>query len=316
MKRIFYFDNIKGILIFFVVLGHTLNICSTHYGYSYDFFKLISFFMMPLFIFVTGIFAKKSHKTPLKRSMKLLIVYIITQLLVTFYYKYIICIIGNSKSIFEPRYTLWYLLTCSSLYLCEYIIRKIKFKTIFILSLLISLLVGFISQINNFLSISRTLAALPFFVIGYYSNEINVLEFVKKYKRVFNILTILITLWFLFNQNFFLFKDTYLKYSYYSYGNPVMNLFKRFLLYIIFFIFSACILNIISKKKTILSYFGRNTLIIYLIHGVLLKTLVKYNLFIFNPFLGTIFIYLIIFVISTLICWIMKINLHKNIIQI
>lgn len=306
MKRIFYFDNIKGLLILFVVLTHTLGICSDYYGFSHDWFKIITFFMMPLFIFVTGIFARKSKKTPIKRTSKMLIIFIIAQVLITLYYGLVLKTISPFKSIITPRFTLWYLLTCAWLYLLEYVFRKFKFKCAFIISLLFAILSGFIRIITNALSLTRTVTAIAFFVLGYYQEDIKLFDKVKKYKNVFSILTLIITVWFLFNQDFFLFKDTYLKYNYFEYATPIECFLKRYLLYVIFFIFSGFILNIMPRKKTILASLGNKTLTIYLLHGVLLKTIARYKLFINNSVIGTILIYSLVIIITLTLNFIIK----------
>lgn len=307
MKRIFYFDNLKGLLILCVVLEHTLTICSNYYGFNYSLFKIISFFIIPLFIFTTGKFAKRSRKTPFKRALKMLKIYIIAQILVTIYYGYVLQIISPSKSLLTPRFTLWYLLSCTFLYLSEYIIKNYKFRNVFIISLLIALGSGFISQVTDSLSLTRTIATMPFFIVGYYSEDINILEFASKYKRIIFILISLITIWFIFHQNFFLFKDTYLKYNYFTYRNPMECFLKRTLLYVFFFIFSLFILNIIPKKKIFLANLGNKTLSIYLVHGTLLKTMEHFCLFIDNPIIGTISTYFISILISVLLDYVTKI---------
>ena len=89
--------------------------------------------MMPAFLFVTGYFAKKSHKPPIVRASKMFIIFIIAQTIITLYYTYVLGIVSPDKNPLIPRYTLWFLLTCGSLYLLEYLIRKFNFKTIFIM---------------------------------------------------------------------------------------------------------------------------------------------------------------------------------------
>ncbi len=301
MKRIFYFDNIKGLLILLVILTHTLGVCSKYYGFSRDWFKIFLFFIIPLFIFVTGFFARKSKKSPIKRALKMFIIFAIAQVLATLYYAFVLNIMSPFKSIITPRFTLWYLLTCAILYLSEYVFRKFKFKYVFIISLLFGLLSGFLSVITNVLSLQRTITLFVFFVLGYYASDIKLFEKIKKNKNIFLVLSIIITIWFLFNQDFFLFKDTYLKYNYFTYANPTECFLKRCLIYFFSFVFSGFILNIIPKKKTILANIGNKTLIIYLFHGAFLKTILHYELFINNEILGTTLTYLLTIIITLMI---------------
>jgi fucose 4-O-acetylase-like acetyltransferase len=147
---------------------------------------------------------------------------------------------------------------------------------------------------------------MPFFIVGYYSEEIEIENIVRKYKKLSYILGIIIIVWFLFNQNFFTAKDTYLKYNYYVYSTPMVCFFKRVILYLFFMIFSIFVFNIFSKNKTILSKLGNKTLVIYLSHGILLKTIKHCHLFIENSFLGTILIYLFVLIIGILIYYILE----------
>ncbi len=306
MKRIFYFDNIKGLLILCVVLAHTLGVCSSYYGFSYSWFKIITFFMMPVFLFVTGVFAKKSRKTPAKRAGKMLMIFAIAQVVITLYFGLVLKTISPFKSIITPRFTLWYLLTCAWLYLLEYVFKKFKFKYVFIISLILALLSGFIGAITNTLSVTRTICSIPLFVLGYYSEEIKLFDKIKKHKNIIFVLTGIITIWFLFNQNFFVLKDTYLKYSYYVYDTPIECFLKRCLLYVFFFIFGSFILIIMPKNKTPLVKLGDKTLTIYLLHGVLLKTILHYKIFIDNAILGTILTYVMVILMTLAIDYIIK----------
>lgn len=303
MKRILYFDNIKGILILFVILGHTLTLCANYYDFNHSLFKLITFFMMPAFLFVTGYFASKSHKPPIVRASKMFIIFIFTQTIITLYYTYVLGIISFDKNPLIPRYTLWFLLTCGFLYLSEYLIKKMNFKPIFITSLIIALISGFFSEINNFLSLSRTITSFPMFILGYKASEINLKAYINKYRKPAFILTIIITILFLFNMDFFLFKDIYLKYSYYIYDNPLEGFIKRLLIYLISAVFTISFLNIISKNKTLFTTLGTQTLIIYLTHGVILKTLITLNLMPENAIIGTILTYIIVLSSSTIIAF-------------
>ncbi len=289
-----------------VVLGHALTVCSNYYDYDSGFFKICSFFMIPIFLIITGMFSRKSKKKPITRAKKMFIIYAFAQIIISFYYAYCLKIISPSKSIFIPRFTLWYLLTSAELYLVEYILRRNSYKKMILLSILIALFSGFIPFVTNKFSITRTLAFLPFFVIGYYQENIKLLNRVKKYKKVFIALVLGITIWFLFHQHFFLFKDTYMKYNYYAYATPMICFLKRILLYIFSVIYSAFLLNIMPHKKLFFTKIGEYSLTIYLVHGVLLKTMKYFKLFLDNAFIGTLIIYISNITISLMIHFIIK----------
>ena len=78
-ERDHYWDNVKGFLILSVVAGHLLgryiNVYDT-FSWTYD---LVNNYHMPLFIFVSGLFAHKARSSPEKRAGKMLLYYVIIQ---------------------------------------------------------------------------------------------------------------------------------------------------------------------------------------------------------------------------------------------
>ena len=64
-ERLAYFDNVKGVLIALVVIGHLLEPCAKLGAEALAGFKVLDFiymFHMPLFIFVTGLFSNSVFK--------------------------------------------------------------------------------------------------------------------------------------------------------------------------------------------------------------------------------------------------------------
>ena len=76
MQRVYYFDNLKAALIFLVVIGHVFELVTSRLiDIAYMF---VYIFHMPLFIFVSGYFAKYSPK---KLLFSLIPLYFFFQLL-------------------------------------------------------------------------------------------------------------------------------------------------------------------------------------------------------------------------------------------
>src|SRR5699024_4083736 len=91
MKRYAYFDNAKLILIFLVVFGHMIQPFIDASHEINTLYLWIYTFHMPAFIFLAGFFAKGSGNKEyiVNLAKKLLIPYIIFQLLYTGYYFFI-----------------------------------------------------------------------------------------------------------------------------------------------------------------------------------------------------------------------------------
>ena len=262
--------------------------------------------MMPLFIYVTAKFSRKSKKSPLKKALKMLMYFLVSDILISLYYGYVLGIIDPTNNLLAPRYTLWYLLTCFWLHLFEYIIRNLKPKKALIISIAIALLCGFIPFIGEDLSTSRTLTLLPFYILGYYNKEFNIKEIATKYKNIFYVLTAIILLFYLTNQSVIIFKDVYMKYSYYEYESILNNFITRIILIPVNCLFCVSVANLITKNKCILTSLGNKTLYVYLSHGAIIKTIDSLQMFPNNPVIGTILIFIFTLMTGILVHYIIE----------
>ena len=137
---------------------------------------------MPLFIFISGRFSQIHNKEKYKfRTIKILETYIIFQILFTI----LLTLSGKSlsiSSITKPFWLFWYLLSLVYWRLIVYYIpqRWLQHRTIILLtSICISLIVGYM-PIGHHFAIHRTLSFLPFFVMGYYSADIDLHKHINK----------------------------------------------------------------------------------------------------------------------------------------
>ena len=71
-----YWDNIKGLLIFLVVLGHFLWDFRNQ-GFARYIVEIIYLFHMPTFIFVAGYFSKSNRSKSRISILKLVVIYFI-----------------------------------------------------------------------------------------------------------------------------------------------------------------------------------------------------------------------------------------------
>jgi len=156
-----YWDNIKGLLIFLVVLGHFLWDFRNQ-GLARYIVELIYIFHMPAFIFVAGHLSKRSRSKSKYSILKLILIYIIfnTALMLFSYF-----LEGTSFLLVTPYYSSWFLL---SLVIWRITIKYLnKIPHLLLLSVFVSIIIGFWHDISNILAISRTVAFFPFFVSGY-----------------------------------------------------------------------------------------------------------------------------------------------------
>jgi len=163
--RIVYWDALKGLLIFLVVFAHFLYPFRGKIPIKYI-VDIIYFFHMPAFIFISGYFSKKENSSSFRSIAKLILLYLLMNTPFVIYK----AIRYQQFQWVTPYYSSWYLLALIIWRVGIQFLRKIKIQPWRIIfgSIVIALLAGFWNDINNVLSISRTIAFLPFFLLGYY----------------------------------------------------------------------------------------------------------------------------------------------------
>ena len=317
MKRIAYFDNAKGILIIFIILAHVLSLCSKYYNYSDDFFKFAALFMLQCFFFISAYFQSKSKTPRKKRVLNLLKIYLLWQTIITIYYAFVLQIIDFNLNYLIPRYTLWFLITMIFYNMSEWILEKVSYKIMIPISIIIGLVVGFIPIIGSTLSLSRTFVFFPFYVLGYYAKDLNLLSKIKtkQVKTITIILSIIILIVILNYNSILSIKILKGKYSYFDIDNVniILACEERLLFYIVSIIVSIAFLNLVPKKESMLATLGRNTLYIYLTQGMILKTFVTEKILLDNRIVGTLLLFLCAFILTIVVTRIInKVQSYKK----
>ena len=292
VMRVKYFDNAKGILIIFIILGHVFSACADYYGYEDNFFKFFSLFMIQCFFFISAYFSSKSKRKRIDKILNMFKIYLIWQILVTIYYSFVLKTMNFSLNILYPRYTYWFLVTLISYLLFEFIFEKVSFKVMIPLSFGLSLISGFIPFIGEYASLGRTFTFLPFYVIGFYAKDLKIMDKIRSssFKKTFIFASVIILILLIVDDSIMPYRLLRGKYNYYDVTGSLLSVFlKRCLFYLFSVIVSVTFLKIISNNKTFFTRLGQNTLYVYLIQGVILKTLVTYNLLPSNIVLGNLF---------------------------
>lgn len=175
--RILWIDELKGFAIFLVIIGHVL--ISRFLPQFQLFHTVIYSFHMPLFMFLSGIFAYKALEAVDNRYMKKYIWRKIQQLLIP-------CISGGVLLCFfhHENYISQFLLKGGSYY--WYLLSLLEFLTIFLLSYklckkmfmllvltpwIIILLIPRDSLAANLVSQANFIFTYPFFIYGYFFHK-------------------------------------------------------------------------------------------------------------------------------------------------
>lgn len=149
-----YFCNLKLILIFLVIFGHAIEQDPNWH----PIYRAIYLFHIPLFAFVSGLFAK-SPTGCIRQLKRLLPVYLCCQSAAV--------ILGLARW-HTPWWVLWYLLSmCFWLGTAALLMRwKRGGRWILVLALALGCLAGRVSWLGRWMSLSRTIVFFPYFWLG------------------------------------------------------------------------------------------------------------------------------------------------------
>lgn len=278
--RLFLLDNIKGILIFLVVLGHSLELYRTDHLIVQILYMFIYLFHMPAFVFISGYFSKDVDKCRSTAFKSFFIPFILFNTL----WSLITVILTQDFSRFSfitPGWALWYLL---SMFFWRLFLKDlVKLRFILPISFFIGLGAGIFGEFNSMLSLSRTLVFFPFFLLGYFTHEERLLS-LKKPSRFCSIVILLSAVIFSTLASYYNILPVEFLYgsdSFYSHTLPIwIGVLSRLFLYVVGLCFIFALPNIVTAKETFFSKVGKNTFSIYILHTYLLALIFVVNYFI------------------------------------
>ena len=270
-ERNFRIDNMRAILIFLVVFGHLLEIMP--FQHSNVIYQFVYVFHMPGFALLSGLCWKKGNTENVFR--KLIYPYMVFQTLYTIFQYYVL---KNEVTLqyTVPYWLMWYLLALAMWELLAASIKISKRNGIFIIfaTAIISLLIGYDNNVGYFLSFSRMMVLLPFFMLGIWlQNYPDILT--RKYSAVMKgigIVGICLCGWGIYLRSESI-KSIWLYHSY-SYATGEYSLKIRCVILLLAVVILGCIMVSISNRKIkMISYVGQNTMPVFLVHGFVIRWL-------------------------------------------
>jgi fucose 4-O-acetylase-like acetyltransferase len=290
VKRSAFIDNAKVLFIFLVVFGHVIQPFTSDSTGVNTLYLWIYTFHMPAFIMLSGFFAKgSSDKGYLwKLIRKLLVPYLIFQGIYTLFY----FSVGNESwesGIFEPQWSLWFLLSLFCWHLLLIVYKKWPAKIGIPLSLAIGLVAGYFSEIGHTFSLSRTLVFFPFFLIGFHLTQKQLLLVkrpVAKIASIFVMIAVAVFLYYIPNidSGWFLQSKPYDDLVAGEYSAVI-----RLVVYITATFMAASILAWVPQRDlNWITELGKKTLYVYLLHGFFIQTFRHYELFQVNTIMDLI----------------------------
>ncbi len=186
-ERSTYWDSVKAILIFLVVLGHT----GTALGNSV--LSVIYAFHMPLFMFVSGFFTKKKSIDQFRKGIsKLIILFVIFDVL----YILLDCVLGTPitiRRLMIPSFAMWYILAL--IYYRVFIQfvpeRVLRYPAVVVIgSMVVGLMAGYI-PLDSEMSFQRAFTFFPFFMLGYYCRQYDFMIKIRQINMAFALMGII-----------------------------------------------------------------------------------------------------------------------------
>ncbi len=294
IQRDGYFDTLKFVLMLFVIYGHAIVFGLKNSDLIKGIYIFIYTFHMPLFIFVSGYFSKNVQKSKTNKfALRFIETYIVCQiawLLYLFIFSWHLKIPETEvllstikRYILYPFGYLWYIISLISWKYLILFFKDINKTLLFILAAIASLLIGFIDYNGEVMSISRTISFFPFFLLGYYTTNENIMSIRKGKNKLYLLIPIVVLL-----ISFSSFCLDYPKIEELSYGKYPFSYFETpdsldFVIRVCFIIAAflmSYVLMKFCKANKWFSLLGEKSLLFYIYHLYILFIL----RFIFNHF--------------------------------
>lgn len=276
-NRTYRYDTMRFLLLFLVILGHGLELCMD--GQLAILYRLIYSFHMGAFLFLTGKFARFDPKKVLRH---LCLPYFVFQILYLCFQSYVLYGTELVLQFTTPYWILWYLLVTIFCYLLLPILPEKGSKSALLLipgAFVLALLAGYDKTLGYYLSLSRFLVFLPFFLWGYYQDSLQ--EMLKLRGKTVRILKIIIALALIALCSRYLIQHNVpnnLLYGSYSYAACESTLPDRLVSFGSAIGWITLLDTLIPNRRIpILSTLGQNTMPVFLFHGFCIRLLGKYG---------------------------------------
>lgn len=302
-ERDYFFDNLRFMLIFCVVLCHGIETVRYTSHSIVMFHETLLCFVMPMFMFVTGYFSKNmSDNNNISKRIKIL-----NLLLLFFACQLIKNLIFGYDTFLKPHYGNWYLAAMVVYYYILPTVAKFKKLYVMIISVGIAVLIGNESDASTFMQCSRIVCFFPFFIFGYYCSKDMINKIKERKYRIIGAIVLLICI-FVYNLCFVDTVPIGILHANKSYIEMDITVVEGLVFRIGWYVFSSfmCfgVLSLIPRKKLFISFLGQRTLSIYIIHTIMYSVIIQYtDMFDYMGELhNTLLIFIIFSAIVTLFC--------------
>ncbi|WP_106768436.1 acyltransferase family protein [Paenibacillus faecalis] len=270
-----FFLNLRFILIVTVFISNAIEPLITRMSGLHTLYMWIYSFHMPLFVLVTGYFAKNSMegKTCRKVLFQIAIQYVIFQTLYSLLDTFFFHVDDIHRSFFAPYLLLWFLFSHACWRLLLLMLGKFSAGQQLLFAAIFGILAGYLPIEGVWLSLSRTFVFFPFFLIGYhFSFDIFALRFHSWIKRAAAAISVLLFIGFGLWGNNLPAGWLYGSMTYAELGQQMWyaGLF-RIAIYALQLTASAAFLAFVPMTSGKITELGRRTVYVFLLHGIIIR---------------------------------------------
>lgn len=272
-KRIEKWDILKFVLIFLVVLGHTIEVLAKDASWINPVEIFIYTFHMPLFVFVSGLFSKRTVNE--KRYDKILVflfLFFISEIILfmsrTIAYK------KAAISFFIVNGLPWYMLALFVFMLITIAVKRCSPVYVLLLSVAVACVAGYDPDIGDRFAALRIFTFYPFFYLGYCLEPDKIVKITdRKIVRLISAIVLIAFIYLVFTKTEFFMQFKPLLSGRRSFSD--LGRFQnygfalRFIYYIFVFVIGFAVISVIPKKLSrfgIISGMGSRSLQVYLLH--------------------------------------------------
>jgi fucose 4-O-acetylase-like acetyltransferase len=279
-KRVPVWDNARFACVTLVVIGHGIQRLTSESDHALVVYLFIYAFHMPAFAMISGYFSKASP--PSSRQMKKVLTDIVLPyaIMETIWSVVQFFAEGNtSPNPTKPHWTLWFLLALGIFRLILPYLVILRFPLLW--SVLFSVGVGYLSNVDSTFSLARAIGILPFFVLGWQIRQWKLVERWRVVERqtwwirtaaiaVFAAwiatLIVFVDFWKSIDVHWFFYDDSYdgLGHSEWWSG------FARLGFILLAVLLSAAFFVLVPRRTTWVTGLGQATMYVYLLHSFIL----------------------------------------------
>ena len=276
-NRIAKWDNVKWIMILLVVIGHTIDHFRGSSHLAKSLYLFIYTFHMPVFVFVSGLFAKKTIR---RKNYPAIYSYAVIYVIM----KFTIAVAeylpkgGDSISLnfFYDKTPAWYALAMLVFFLVTIRLRYVHPAYLIPASIILSCIAGYSKLMGDHYVSMRIVSFYPFFLAGYFLEAEQILFWMNKvWMKILSLCILLSTAilcWFWTDTFYPLYRFFKGAYPYAEmqndFGFGLHCFFMRFAWYGFAALMSFCIMSLIPKGKTPLTALGAGTISVFMWHSI------------------------------------------------